>query len=255
MRTNMMEEERTTERASESASRGSSRARADIESVTAVEEASPPTSPVSPSPRWGPRNRMAAYPRKLIPAIRTTSVPICRGLSASKGPNARSGRSGRTTTDRMRNFSVATTSWRERRRTSGFSAGFAESSAVATTATPATARNLYSRGRITSRVRDSAPRRKLTRKAASEVSPRSAPRRTSSKKFTTRKRMSEAKAATTTGHPVSRDTSTERPATSATSGCVRAPPRKDPSAESRGADISRSIPISRPDAMARPSET
>src|SRR6267142_4523170 len=87
MRTIMMEEERTTERASESASRGSSRARADIESVTAVEEASPPTSPVSPSPRWGPRNRMAAYPRKLIPAIRTTSVPICRGLSASKGPN------------------------------------------------------------------------------------------------------------------------------------------------------------------------
>jgi len=122
----------------------------------------------------------------------------------------------------MRNFSVATTSWRERRRTSG-SAPASPRAAPSHHRDAGHGEELVLRGRITSRVRDSAPRRKLTRNAASEVSRaplRDARRRRS---FTTRKRMSEAKAATTTGHPVSRDTSTERPATSATSGCVRAP--------------------------------
>ena len=54
---------------------GSSFARPAMESVTAVEETSPPTRPVRPSPRRAPSSRIPAYPTNEMPEIRTTRMP------------------------------------------------------------------------------------------------------------------------------------------------------------------------------------
>jgi hypothetical protein len=105
---------------------------------------------------------------------------MTRRLRAPRGPKFLSGSQGTSTSATMRNLSTLTTSSRETRRMRGCTSGLEERSVVTTTAMESTVKTRRPTCGMTSGDTARAPRRKVTRNAASEVIPRSTPRRTTS---------------------------------------------------------------------------
>jgi hypothetical protein len=167
----------------------------------------------------------------------------------------RSGSSGRTTTATSRNFSVAKTSSFDALAITECSDGLMESSSVATTAMDATAMNLRSAGLDDALAERERPEREgeqegdLAGQPAGAVLPHVV-------QEADHQEAGHREQAHGQGHhaPAWRERSIALAPMSATSGWVRAPPRRL-SASFPVADCCRSMPMSRPAARATPSET